>query len=506
MHIARVTLANFRSFRGQHHLDFAPGLNFIIGENNAGKSTIFEAIQYLVSGKTDRAAHSTIGATDDTRVEMDIAGEDLRDILASEKFRKLQSFLFLDPENGDEILRIERSNAERTSVQQGKSISLDEKKICFWNATVGQFENVTGIDALAKALIDLSTVWADDSPQAGADFSGTKPMGRLLALASQGFTSSDAWQEFERVHGVAFHGEEAGSLTSLSDGLARDIEALVRAQYGNANVRLEFTLPEPASFIKSGQLVVDEGSGEMPLGNKGTGMQRAFALAIVQLYARLVTSAQPTNTEVAPPLILLIDEPETWLHPRAQLQLAEALGQLAKTQQTFVITHSPYMLRRFDAKRDQLLIIRPASEVVRIHAAAGLGLLGVGAPSWGEINFRAFALDSHEFHNELYGIITRYLELRDRSGHASEGRIDDFLVGCGVPRTQKWKRGSRAEYPVTLPVCVRNAIHHPENPLSATVPSSALTESTQAMLDVISANDIVDQVRAFGEALDDPEA
>lgn len=46
-HLKSITLANFRAHEDLH-VEFAPGLNVITGDNNAGKTTVLNAIQYAI--------------------------------------------------------------------------------------------------------------------------------------------------------------------------------------------------------------------------------------------------------------------------------------------------------------------------------------------------------------------------------------------------------------------------------------------------------------------------
>jgi putative ATP-dependent endonuclease of the OLD family len=50
MHISKVKITGFKCFKGQFELHLNDGLNIIVGNNEAGKSTILEAIQLALSG------------------------------------------------------------------------------------------------------------------------------------------------------------------------------------------------------------------------------------------------------------------------------------------------------------------------------------------------------------------------------------------------------------------------------------------------------------------------
>lgn len=50
MHISKVIIKNFKSFRNPFYLELDKGLNILVGNNEAGKSTILEAIHLALSG------------------------------------------------------------------------------------------------------------------------------------------------------------------------------------------------------------------------------------------------------------------------------------------------------------------------------------------------------------------------------------------------------------------------------------------------------------------------
>lgn len=79
------------------------------------------------------------------------------------------------------------------------------------------------------------------------------------------------------------------------------------------------------------------------MSEKGNGMQRAVALALLQVYAEELVR-HPEGNEIEKPFYLFIDEPEICLHPKGQTKLLSALLELSKNKQIFLTTHSPYFL------------------------------------------------------------------------------------------------------------------------------------------------------------------
>lgn len=381
VYIRSVTVENVKSFRAEHQFVLRPGVNFFVGDNNSGKSTVLEALLFMFQGpsttKWTPEKFYCASASGPTRVEVDIA-DGVDDLVAQDKFKVLKDFIFDD--EGHRVLRMERSSETRTVTQNGKDKIVDVRAVCFWHPERKQFENVTGIDAKVKAIFDFEAVWADVQPSDYIDFASTKTLGRLLDSSFKRFVQTDRWQDLSAAHKKAFSLDDDDSFLAETKNLAVGIKQFVDEQYGEADFRFDFELPDAAVFMKQGRLQVNDGAGETPVEGKGTGMQRAIALAIIQLYARsevLLDKSNPT------PLILMLDEPETWLHPNAQLKLGEALSRIGEREQVFIVTHSPYLIRRFNPQSHLLTVIAGHGDRRTIDRSTTFGIFGMGEPTWG---------------------------------------------------------------------------------------------------------------------------
>ena len=477
MYFKSLTITNFKSFEGEQQITFSKGINYIVGDNNCGKSTIVDALRYLIENVGEQSSLQNKSASEDLSVEAEFAGHDLINIVQSDKYEKLAKYLNDDHE--EPYFRVRRSPKAETITQGRKTVTLDEKKITFWNPETQQFENPTGIDALFRSLVDFVPVLADTTTSEIVDFGSTKTLGKLISVISQSFQESPKWKAFQDAHATAFSdGEE--SLSSLTEDVTSQVESLVQAQYGAAKVRLDFDLPDATTFIKGGQLLVTDGNYETPLCDKGTGMQRAVTLALIQVYSNM----QHKTKELAP-LTLLLDEPETWLHPRAQIQLGEALAKISEDEQLFLITHSPYMLRSYSPTKHRLLIFSREDNVPSIQYSDELGLLANQEPSLGEITYFAFGIPTVEFHDELWG------EIQVISKRKSERKVNTYLHDTHrLPYAKKWDRDDKpndAPEDATLPYYIRNSIHHPENRLNDPFTYDELTESTESLIAVLKA-------------------
>ena len=80
MIIKQIVIKNFRSYYGENVLDFSEGLTLIIGDNGDGKTTFFEALQWLFNTATEnnsidnasemRKTELLVGECDEVAVSM----------------------------------------------------------------------------------------------------------------------------------------------------------------------------------------------------------------------------------------------------------------------------------------------------------------------------------------------------------------------------------------------------------------------------------------------------
>jgi hypothetical protein len=204
-------------------------------------------------------------------------------------------------------------------------------------------------------------------------------------------------------------------------------------------------------------------------------MQRALALALIQVYADTLTKASEEEKK-AKPLLFFIDEPETFLHPLAQDKLMNALEIISGSSQIFLTTHSPYLLKQYDVKNHSLHVFSKTQAGNKAEASASLALFGASSPTWGEINYFAFGIASVEFHNELYGFAQAHAILNDAK-FSTEKEFDDYLVTLGCAKSKTWVRSSTLSYSTTIQNYIRNSIHHPENKLNAEYTANELKAS-----------------------------
>ena len=114
-----------------------------------------------------------------------------------------------------------------------------------------------------------------------------------------------------------------------------DVQNAMREQLNNPSLKLYHEVDvDPLQGIQVPVVMSDERVDEIPIENRGAGVQNSFILALFRTYAKHET----------PNFILAIEEPENSLHPRAQREMRWAMQDLSRTSQVICTTHSPVFL------------------------------------------------------------------------------------------------------------------------------------------------------------------
>lgn len=198
----------------------------------------------------------------------------------------------------------------------------------------------------------------------------------------------------------------------------------------------------------------------------------AFNLAMVIEFVRVDKS-----------FLLIIEEPETNLHPCVQLKFLQIIENHLPSQQIFVSTHSPYIFKNYlnSSSKSSLIIGRKSNTGMTLENPSSQQWL-FSSVSWGELSFYAYNLPTFEYHNELYGWI------QERAKSLSEEKIEKFFVSCNCIQDKQWTKdwqGQRKTYDTTIMTFIRNFTHHPENILNTRYSEEELHHSISEMQRIV---------------------
>ncbi|MDN5623753.1 MAG: ATP-binding protein, partial [Acinetobacter sp.] len=142
---------------------------------------------------------------------------------------------------------------------------------------------------------------------------------------------------------------EVNDLANIDQGVNGKVNNL----FPGMSIKLHFETPSIDDLIKAGTLKVFEGQGcDRDFSSYGHGAQRSIQMALVQYLAEI----KRQNNNQTSTTLLLIDEPELYLHPFAIEQIREALIALSQNgYQVIISTHSAQMITSEGAEKTLLI-------------------------------------------------------------------------------------------------------------------------------------------------------
>jgi putative ATP-dependent endonuclease of OLD family len=172
-------------------------------------------------------------------------------------------------------------------------------------------------------------------------------IGKLIAEVIEPVRNSHEGELRQALKGItekfsADGANRAEQLKAFDDGATASLEDL----FPGLQLRLDVPVPEIPDLFKNGTVRVIEAQGDATtsrtFGTVGHGAQRCIQMALIRYLAEKKSAADDAKRK-----LLLVDEPELYLHPQGVEQVRQALKSLAKDRyQVIFSTHSPMMLHR----------------------------------------------------------------------------------------------------------------------------------------------------------------
>ena len=309
MKITRVEIRNWRSIKD---VDFCPeNVTVLVGPNNAGKSNILSAINFLLGDRWPMHANLT---------ESDyFNGEMRRDIYirlgldhpryGSVEFDTSKDKYMMSAHDHDGRLIVPFSSVQR-----------DELSFAYVDAA-RNFDRQFGLSrwtlfgqSIRRLHTDLKT-------------GGGEALDRLKVVLEEahGLLRTELYQVFERELKAAFGAQ------------------LRTSRY---DVSFEFKTIDEANLYRNLYPVLQEGGRSRAPAEAGSGVRNLLVLALFQAVARTFRSGA----------VLGIEEPELYLHPHAQRGLMRQFDELvAEGNQVIVSTHSAAFLDI--AKSERIVLV-----------------------------------------------------------------------------------------------------------------------------------------------------
>ena len=356
MHLKHLKIANFKSFYSPTEFDFEPGFNVLLGANSSGKSSVFEAIAF--HEMLDTSHRSTLNIPDSDHVVIERPLSELCFAISQEELMKL-ALPAIDVRVGMGTQSGHFYSQDLAQLQHrlvNESLDLEFKR----DFSIGQLSRISfsGWPSMWRSLHTTSqfpALLVRNSQVLECTTFGSGP--DELSTITQKITQKIYRFSSERtVHPACGHSDE--DLLPNSANLAYCINAL---QSNNKDLfeRLNGLLhrvfptvhwvgapPAPnnqfALKVHTTPTGLHRGDLAVPINQVGTGVGNALAM----LYVVLTAQTQR---------LILLEEPNSFLHPRALRELLAILMEIGGKHQFFITTHSSDVLRTIGASTVTLL-------------------------------------------------------------------------------------------------------------------------------------------------------
>lgn len=446
MKIKRLSIRNFKSIR-EMTLESLENALILVGKNSTGKTAVLDAVRaiggiYEISRDDFQEDHANITM----EAELELSQEDLgllRQQGKVSKYRKeqtwLQDFGKKLPSYGEGILRftfIAKYNGEILYSDGRKKNNPYIREVfpkVYYIDTLRKLEQFQE-DILSSMEHDLIRQMRgdccvfDQSKKCSHCFTcigafRKKTVDELNAFEVSKLLDYKLYQlsldDFSRRLNANFR--RNGGVEQIVYSLERDMSRLlkVKAEMVPGEHRKEEPKPEELSLLEQDL----QQENHWPQGQRKSVEKMAKGMRSVYMLSLLETYAEDENQN---PGIVIVEEPEIFLHPQMQNVAGEILYRLSRKNQVMFSTHSPHLLSNFNTRQIRQIVrdeegyshVRPHTDISRI-----LNDLGYNAMDLMNVDF-VFIVEGKQDKSRLPMLIKKYYsEVVGPDGHLSRIEI-----------------------------------------------------------------------------------
>ncbi|WP_336129353.1 ATP-dependent nuclease [Mesoflavibacter sp. CH_XMU1422-2] len=318
----------------------------LVGYNNAGKSNILEAIKWVLRKSSLKSTDfNDVNSPVIMTAKIDGISKTILENLNATHRQRIEPFL------DSESLTIRRT-------QSTPNATAAQIRLEVLNPEDGQWQsNPTGIDNAIKDLfpepIHIGAM-ENSEEDVSKSKSGTT-IGKLLSEIIGPIEEQYGDQLRTVLDGLknVLDADGENRATELSE-FDQQVNEKLDAFFPDINVKVHVPTPELKEVFTKGTIKVYENQSlnGTDVSALGHGAQRSIQMTLIRHLADLKIASQEQTTTT----LLLIDEPELYLHPQAIEILRVSLKTLANQgYQIIFTTHSPFMITEKDVANTILI-------------------------------------------------------------------------------------------------------------------------------------------------------
>ncbi|PGW70165.1 ATP-dependent endonuclease [Bacillus cereus] len=327
MRLKKFSVTNYKVFKQTFSIDFSTdSIAILTGRNNTGKSTFLEAINcfFLKETKT-------------TTIPNECFSERNQDILLEAHFESDGEILVFKKIYKEEAVP-KYYDAENTEIKaahplKAKFDEIYENKPYYITPSMSTDDINNQIQAIYSQIIkgDLKKLEEEPDPEYLAN-------PEYMLMREEYVKIKESLPKFLK--------KLKTSTDELLDDVSEDVSSNLRGLFSNDALSLKVLGGESSGFSTSDILKSTNSSvyidnhlqKGMPLSNQGTGLQRMSLIYLIQNMIQKKLMGENDDK------MLLIDEPEAFLHPEAVRALSRSLYAIGNNMPLIISTHSPILI------------------------------------------------------------------------------------------------------------------------------------------------------------------
>lgn len=361
MKISYIKIRNYKSIKCLNvHID---SLTAIVGKNNFGKSTILDAIQCFYGEKDIDVDDFHLGTDEDIKIKItfdDITDSDIERCFGYKTMMAKTNMKIKERADDEQYAQKQfeklNNDRERKFQETIEKYNLDFPNksiitVTFSYSKKGKSTYKIGEDTiiaksdLFKFLPPIKVISAIRTPEKETT-AGTKSNLKELISLLQSENDSEDYIELSKIEGKLSY-EEIKTLISKKEEekckyLSEDLTLNFQNAINNDSLSVKVKIDNNFKFDFKYKTVLEDKDvpgKEVDILSCGTGLQSMMILSILQTYIKLKKDDD---------FILLIEEPEVYLHPSLQRKMISTLLKISERNQVILTTHSPIIVSKID--------------------------------------------------------------------------------------------------------------------------------------------------------------
>jgi len=513
MKLTKLKIKNFRTYQEEITIEL-DNLTAFVGKNDAGKSTILEALDiFFNSGYgtikldkedinktslkngddeiiisacfTDLPSNVKLDTTNETSLEEEFLCNNDGELEIIKKYKnagKEKVFIKANhPSNINCNNLLSMKNNDLKKIIDSENIICENKsknsvmRNAIWNnfkddlhlslteIDVTKGDDIKSIWDKLKDYLPLYTLFQSDRPNTDSDNEVQDP---LKSAVEQIFSNDDVKAELDRI---------SEQVTSKLKDVAEGTLSKLKEINPNLASTLVPKIPEKLDWKKVFNGLSILSNDDIPINKRGSGVRRLILLSFFQSEAD-----KKKNENSNRGIIYAIEEPETSQHFEHQRILIDALKSLSKNENTQIIitTHSSSIVKSLGFDNIRLICRNTESQINDVKKIEKKYL---PTPSLNEVNFFAFEETTFEYHQELYTYLYNQVEAKNQFN------FNKILIETyKIPVTKNWFKNGKEQQEATLPYYIRNKIDHPDVENNPEFTVDELKQSIEIMQDICS--------------------